>query len=213
MRVSLWHSRRGLRSIRCSVSGSGSTPSSTNSTRSGTRLTRTILAFQIKLFARIKELKRDFPVKLLFFLVGFYCATAFATVIGQTGDWDILSAALAVTVVEAIGALMYGASLSELKKVKDLITMFNYWKAGVSLGLFLDSFKVVPNVNEASSWLGLFTCKDTYLKSAAAFCHHYESKYHSSIQEKGHLVMLCLKRLELTCDHLEGMTASLNKSN
>ncbi|KAK2968566.1 hypothetical protein RJ640_006757 [Escallonia rubra] len=127
-------SKRGSRSIRCSVSGSGSTPSSTNSTRSGTRLTRTIRAFQIKLIARIKELKRDFPVKLLFFLVGFYCATVFVTVIGQTGDWDILSAALSVTVVEAIGALMYGASLSKLKKVKDLITMFNYWKAGVSLG-------------------------------------------------------------------------------
>ncbi|KAK3019550.1 hypothetical protein RJ639_004391 [Escallonia herrerae] len=110
--------RRGSRTIRCSVSGSGSTPSSTNSTRSGTRLTRAIQAFQIKLIARIKELKRDFPVKILFFLVGFYCATAFATVIGQTGDWDILSAALAVTVVEAIGALMYGASLSELKKMR-----------------------------------------------------------------------------------------------
>ncbi|KAF0906198.1 hypothetical protein E2562_009215 [Oryza meyeriana var. granulata] len=35
---------------------------------------------------------------------------AFATVIGQTGDWDILSAGLAVAIVEGIGALMYRAS-------------------------------------------------------------------------------------------------------
>ncbi|KAK4850167.1 hypothetical protein QYF36_004360 [Acer negundo] len=45
-------------------------------------------------------------MKVFFFLVGFYCATAFATVIGQTGDWDILSAALAVVVVEGVGALI-----------------------------------------------------------------------------------------------------------
>ena len=80
-------------------------------------------------------------MKLLFFLVGFYCATAFATVIGQTGDWDILSAALAVAVVEGIGAVMYKASFTLLNSIRSLITMFNYWKAGLCLGLFLDSFK------------------------------------------------------------------------
>ncbi|MCH82845.1 ycf20-like protein [Trifolium medium] len=78
-------------------------------------------------------------MKLLFFLVGFYCATAFSTVIGQTGDWDILSAALAVVVVEGIGALMYSTSLPLV--TKSLISVFNYWKAGLTLGLFLDSFK------------------------------------------------------------------------
>lgn len=80
-------------------------------------------------------------MKLLFFLVGFYCATAFATVIGQTGDWDILSAALAVVIVEGIGALMYKGSVPLLNKFRRLISLFNYWKAGLCLGLFLDSFK------------------------------------------------------------------------
>lgn len=87
------------------------------------------------------EVRKGLPMKLFFFLVGFYCATAFATVIGQTGDWDILSAALAVVVVEGIGALMYTSSIPLLGKIRSLITMFNYWKAGLSLGLFLDSFK------------------------------------------------------------------------
>ncbi|KAK0600364.1 hypothetical protein LWI29_014187 [Acer saccharum] len=107
----------------------------------GTRLIRAIQAFQTKLGARIKELRKDLPMKVFFFLVGFYCATAFATVIGRTGDWDILSAALAVVVVEGMGALMYKGYFPLLNKIRSLITVFNYWKVGLSLGLFLDSFK------------------------------------------------------------------------
>lgn len=127
-------------SIRSSVEGSPFDPPSNNS-NGRTRLIRIIRAIQTKLNARINELRKNLPLKILFFLVGFYSATAFATVIGQTGDWDVLSAALAVVVVEGIGALMYRASLPLLNKIKGLITMFNYWKAGLSMGLFLDSFK------------------------------------------------------------------------
>ncbi|KAH0457149.1 hypothetical protein IEQ34_015056 [Dendrobium chrysotoxum] len=106
-----------------------------------TRLIRNIQTLLRKFSSRINELRRGILVKVLFFLLGFYCATAFATVIGQTGDWDILSAGLAVVVVEAIGAIMYSASSRFFDKIRDLITMFNYWKAGLTLGLFLDSFK------------------------------------------------------------------------
>lgn len=123
------------------MDGSNSSDPSEGNTDNGTRLVRTIRSFQAKLSARIKELRKGLSMKILFFLLGFYCATAFATVIGQTGDWDILSAGLAVVVVEGIGALMYRASFRFLNRVKSLITVFNYWKAGLSLGLFLDSFK------------------------------------------------------------------------
>lgn len=137
-------------SIRSNADGSGGLdPSSMNTTSSGTRLIRTIRNIQSELGKKIQEIRKNLPIKLLFFLVGFYCATAFATVIGQTGDWDILSAALAVVVVEAIGALMYKASLPLFSNIRSLITMFNYWKAGLSLGLFLDSFKY-----EMDSFLG-----------------------------------------------------------
>lgn len=112
-----------------------------SSTDGRTRLVKAIRDFQMKLNIRVNDLKKSFPMKVLFFLVGFYCATAFATVIGQTGDWDILSAGLAVVVVEGIGALMYRASFPMFEKLRTLITMFNYWKAGLSLGLFLDAFK------------------------------------------------------------------------
>ncbi|ERN15667.1 hypothetical protein AMTR_s00048p00209990 [Amborella trichopoda] len=109
--------------------------------RSGTRLIRALRTFQIRLIAKIEELKKGFPKKLLCLLVGFYCATAFATVIGQTGDWDVLSAGLAVMVVEGIGALMYKASSPLFERLRFFITLFNYWKVGLSLGLFLDAFK------------------------------------------------------------------------
>ncbi|KAF5732945.1 hypothetical protein HS088_TW17G00478 [Tripterygium wilfordii] len=133
--------RRVAWSIRSNIDGSELDPSSANSANSSTRLIRAIQSVQAKLDANLQELRKNLPLKLLFFLVGFYCATAFATVIGQTGDWDILSAALAVVVVEGIGALMYRGSLRLLNKIRSLITLFNYWKAGLSLGLFLDSFK------------------------------------------------------------------------
>ena len=128
-------------SIRSSLDGNALDPSPSNGSNGGTRLIRAIQGIQTRLEARIKEIRKGFPLKLLFFLAGFYCATAFATVIGQTGDWDILSAALAVVVVEGIGALMYRASFPFLNKIKSLITVFNYWKTGLTLGLFLDSFK------------------------------------------------------------------------
>lgn len=137
--------RRMPWSVRSSVDGNRLDPTPTNGTNGRTRLIRAIQDIKIKLSARILELRKDLPIKILFFLVGFYCATAFATVIGQTGDWDILSAALAVVLVELIGALMYQASMHLFDKVRRLITMFNYWKAGLCLGLFLDSFKYEVN--------------------------------------------------------------------
>lgn len=127
-------------SIKSSADGRGLDPFN-NSSDGRTRLIKTIQSLQIRLNARIRDIRKDLPRKFLFFLLGFYCATAFATVIGQTGDWDILSAALAVAVVEVIGALMYKASVPFLDRFKNIIAMFNYWKAGLTLGLFLDSFK------------------------------------------------------------------------
>ncbi|KAF7132908.1 hypothetical protein RHSIM_Rhsim09G0192700 [Rhododendron simsii] len=132
--------RIGL-SIKASMDTSGLNSPSANGNGGRTRLARAVQTLQVKLNARLQKLRSGFFRKALFFLVGFYCATAFSTVIGQTGDWDILSAGLAVLVVEGIGALMYKANFPLLNNIKSLITLFNYWKAGLSMGLFLDAFK------------------------------------------------------------------------
>ncbi|XP_028051742.1 uncharacterized protein LOC114256324 [Camellia sinensis] len=111
-------------SIRSSIDGNGLDSPPQHGTSGRTRLFRAIQALQVKLNARIQEIKNGFHESA-----------------GQTGDWDILSAGLAVIVVEGIGALMYKASFPLLNNIKSLITMFNFWKAGLSLGLFLDAFK------------------------------------------------------------------------
>ncbi|KAL5218897.1 hypothetical protein ABZP36_019581 [Zizania latifolia] len=123
--------------------------SSDQSGDNNTRLFSAVQSFLSKLYVKLKKLRKGLPLKILFFLIGFYCATAFATVIGQTGDWDILSAGLAVAIVECIGALMYRASFAFIDRIKNMIAIFNYWKAGLTLGLFLDSFKY-----EADEFLG-----------------------------------------------------------
>lgn len=139
------HQRRmSWTTIRSSVGGSRTDPpsgSSSNKSSTRPRLLKAIQDLRTKLMVKIQEIKKDLPKKLLFLLVGFYSATAFSTFIGQTGDWDVLSAALAVIIVECIGALMYRASVPLINKMRSIITMFNYWKTGLALGLFLDSFK------------------------------------------------------------------------
>lgn len=144
--------RRKAWLVKSSLDGSGLNSPPENSSSGRSRLIRVLKDLQMKLSAKVQEIKTALPMKLLFFLVGFYCATAFATVIGQTGDWDVLSAGLAVIVVEGIGALMYNTSFPLLRKIKSLISMFNYWKAGLTLGLFLDAFKY-----ETDNILGLTT--------------------------------------------------------
>lgn len=134
--------------IRSSVGGGRFDPPSGSSSNKSSRRPRLIKAIQdlrTKLLVKIQEIKKDLPTKLFFLLVGFYSATAFSTFIGQTGDWDVLSAALAVIVVECIGALMYRASIPLINKMRSTIAMFNYWKTGLALGLFLDSFKYEVN--------------------------------------------------------------------
>ncbi|XP_020880090.1 ycf20-like protein [Arabidopsis lyrata subsp. lyrata] len=139
------HQRRmSWTTIRSSVGGDRFDPasgSSSNNSSRGLRLIKALQVLRTKLLVKFQEIKKDLPKKLFFLLVGFYSATAFSTFIGQTGDWDVLSAGVAVLVVECIGALMYRASIPLINKMRGTITMFNYWKTGLALGLFLDSFK------------------------------------------------------------------------
>lgn len=108
-----------------------------------TRLGRIVGAGGRQLLAKLNAARRNFPMKIFLILLGFYTANALATILGQTGDWDVLVAGIVVAAIEGIGMLMYRKPFSvSTGRLQSLVVMVNYWKAGVCLGLFVDAFKL-----------------------------------------------------------------------
>lgn len=108
-----------------------------------TRLGRLVSAGARQLLERLNAARKNFPTKIFLLLLGFYTANALATILGQTGDWDVLVAGVVVAAIEWIGILMYKKPPPLLtRRLKSFIVMVNYWKAGVCLGLFVDAFKL-----------------------------------------------------------------------
>lgn len=96
-----------------------------------------------QLLAKLNSARKIFPMKVFLLLLGFYTANALATILGQTGDWDVLVAGVVVAAIEGIGMLVYKKSSSQSTgRLQSLVVMINYWKAGVCLGLFVDAFKL-----------------------------------------------------------------------
>ncbi|KAG5615958.1 hypothetical protein H5410_015782 [Solanum commersonii] len=109
----------------------------------GTRLGRIVGAGGRQFLEKLNSARKFFPMKVFLLLLGFYTANALATILGQTGDWDVLVAGVVVAAIEGIGMLMYKKPPSlPSRRLQSLISMVNYWKAGVILGLFVDAFKL-----------------------------------------------------------------------
>uniref|UniRef100_J3LB58 Ycf20-like protein n=2 Tax=Oryza brachyantha TaxID=4533 RepID=J3LB58_ORYBR len=110
---------------------------------SRTRLGRLIQAAARELLEKLNSARSKSPTKIFLVLLGFYTANALATILGQTGDWDVLVAGIVVGAIEGIGMLMYRKPVSRSPgRFQSLVAMVNYWKSGVCLGLFVDAFKV-----------------------------------------------------------------------
>lgn len=107
----------------------------------GTRLSRVLRVSQRQFLGKINEGRKKSPMKIFLVLLGYYAANALATILGQTGDWDVLVAGIVVAIIELIGSLMNQKS-SMTGPFKGFLIMLNYWKAGFTLGLFVDAFKV-----------------------------------------------------------------------
>jgi hypothetical protein len=108
-----------------------------------TRLGRLIQAAARELLAKLNSARTSSPNKIFLVLLGFYTANALATILGQTGDWDVLVAGVVVAAIEGIGMLMYRKPIAKPPgRLQSFIAMVNYWKAGVCLGLFVDAFKL-----------------------------------------------------------------------
>lgn len=104
---------------------------------------------------------------MLFLLAGFFQATTLSTVLGQTGDWDVLASAGLVALTELTGVCLYKSSFypfSKNPKKPKILLVFgrriklalsiespvpswatkaaNMWKIGLVYGLFVDGFKL-----------------------------------------------------------------------
>ncbi|XP_047968952.1 ycf20-like protein [Salvia hispanica] len=112
-----------------------------NSFLGTTRLGRIVSAGGRELLSKLNSARKNFPMKVFLLLLGFYTANALATILGQTGDWDVLVAGVVVAAIEGIGMLMYKKPM-RTGRLQSLVVMINYWKAGICLGLFVDAFKL-----------------------------------------------------------------------
>lgn len=127
------------------ISGNGGQENLNNngSDLGGTRLGRIVSAGGRQLLEKLNTARKNFPMKIFLLLLGFYTANALATILGQTGDWDVLVAGIVVAAIEGIGMLMYRKPSSpSTGRLQSFVVMMNYWKAGVCLGLFVDAFKL-----------------------------------------------------------------------
>ncbi|KAL2926540.1 Ycf20-like protein [Bienertia sinuspersici] len=107
-----------------------------------TRLSRILIAGGRQLLEKLNTARKNFPMKVFLLLLGFYTANALATILGQTGDWDVLVAGIVVAAIEGIGMLMYKRTKVSSRRLQSFVVLINYWKAGVCLGLFVDAFKL-----------------------------------------------------------------------
>ncbi|CAN6210329.1 unnamed protein product [Urochloa humidicola] len=108
-----------------------------------TRLGRLIQAAGRELLEKLNSARTRSPTKIFLVLLGFYTANALATILGQTGDWDVLVAGVVVAAIEGISMLMYRKPMARPPgRLQSFISLVNYWKAGVCLGLFVDALKL-----------------------------------------------------------------------
>src|ERR1044072_8205971 len=92
------------------LSGDGEQQSlnDTSSSFGGTRLGRILSAGGRQLLDKLNSARKNFPMKVFLLLLGFYTANALATILGQTGDWDVLVAGVVVAAIEEMGWYHYG---------------------------------------------------------------------------------------------------------
>ena len=82
--------------------------------------------------------------------MGFFLAMNLSTILGQTGDWGMLSSGLLTALIEISSKLIYEGkekiNFIQNSKLKKNLTIFsnflNNLKIGVLYGFFIESFKL-----------------------------------------------------------------------
>nr|YP_009398645.1 hypothetical protein [Kuetzingia canaliculata]ARW67831.1 hypothetical protein [Kuetzingia canaliculata] len=82
-------------------------------------------------------------INILSLMLGFFFANIVSTMPAQTGDWNIISGSIIVTINEIISKYIYRYRTKE--KIKNKYLLFNFFnniKIGIIYGLFVDAFKL-----------------------------------------------------------------------
>nr|YP_009397403.1 hypothetical protein [Dasyclonium flaccidum]ARW66589.1 hypothetical protein [Dasyclonium flaccidum] len=72
-------------------------------------------------------------------MLGFFFANILSTIPAQTGDWNIISAAIIVTTNETLSRSIYQ---NQNLKRNFLPNLVNNIRIGIIYGLFVDAFKL-----------------------------------------------------------------------
>jgi hypothetical protein len=81
-------------------------------------------------------------------LFGFFLANALATMVGQTGDWGILSAGILVAFIESTNRIIsnnkkiFTNKDTNYKKMYHSLIFINNVKIGMTYGFFVEAFKL-----------------------------------------------------------------------
>nr|YP_009395347.1 hypothetical protein [Polysiphonia infestans]ARW64327.1 hypothetical protein [Polysiphonia infestans] len=78
-------------------------------------------------------------ISVLSFMLGFFFANILSTIPAQTGEWNVISGSIIVTLNEITNKKIYG---NKTMKKYLLIQLSNNIKIGIIYGLFVDAFKL-----------------------------------------------------------------------
>jgi hypothetical protein len=87
-------------------------------------------------------------VSFISILLGFFFATTLSTILGQTGDWGILSSGILVALLEIVSKIVYDTKKKSFfikknnRKALKLLRLLNNVKIGFMYGLFVEAFKL-----------------------------------------------------------------------
>ena len=89
---------------------------------------------------------RRLSLILISLLLGVFLGTAIPTTTGQAASWDVVAAAILISVTEAISRLVYGRSIQQRQTPifisSLLVDTINALKIGLTYSLFLEAFKI-----------------------------------------------------------------------
>nr|YP_009394303.1 hypothetical protein [Leptosiphonia brodiei]ARW62865.1 hypothetical protein [Leptosiphonia brodiei] len=78
-------------------------------------------------------------INILSFMLGFFFANILSTIPAQTGEWNIMSGSIIVTLNEVISKEIYSNKRTNQYLIIELL---NNIKIGIVYGLFVDAFKL-----------------------------------------------------------------------